>query len=1078
MHTRKILYKTLTIFIIISLLLPLGINYTVKAVTTLTLDDCPYDIEFEKIASDWYLSMGIDSNGYLWGWGSSNDEVFGEAGVRASTAPRKISETIRFKDVAVSSSHILAIDLDGNLYSWGNNSDGQVGDGTTQNVIFLKKIKSGTKFSQVSVSRSSSFAIDTNGNLWAWGSYTARLGLEDIREDVLEPQKVSETIKFSKISASDIHSLAISRDQKLYSWGNNLDGQLGNGGMGSSQRDVETPTQIMPNQTFKDIVTGTLYSMAIDTNGNIWAWGSNDNGQLGDGTTQSTGTPKQITTGKVFNKIEAGKGGRTKQGASFAIDNEGKLWSWGYNENWWLGNGGKENTLQPTKVMENINFKEISAGQYYAIGIDTNKDSWSWGSYLGAKGTGLSAPQNKAIRFTGEDYVVTFKDGTNTLKTEKVKFNKAATAPTPTKEGYVLSWDKEFTNVMEDLTITAVWSEIPNATYKVEHYKQNLETNTYDKVENDTENLTGAAGQIVTATAKNYEGYTENVQHESRVASGEIKTDGSLVLKLYYDINEYTVTFKDGETVLKTEKVKHGQAATAPTPTKQGYILTWSQSFNSVTSDLEVNAVWTPDTAISYKVEHYKQNPTTNTYEKVENDTENLTGTTGQIVTATAKTYEGYTENVQHESRVASGKIKADGSLLLKLYYDANTYKVTLNTNGGTIATGQELTSYTYGVGATLPTPTKTGYIFAGWYNNAEFTGETIANIGTKAVGDRVYFAKWTQNQLTVTFKDGNTILKTEKVAYGQAATAPTPIKDGYVLRWDKQFNNITIDLTVNAIWLVDTDKDGIPDIEDSETLVTYTVKHYKQIADTNEYRLEETESLKGQLGSTVTATAKTYEGYVENTTLAQRVASGIVTADGKLELKLFYDTVKQEEPKQVTYKVEHYAQTKNGYELKETEELTAKVGDEVVAAEKGYASHVVNKQVEGTIQTGTVTESGELVLKLYYDYKQFTVIFKDGDKVVKTQTVIYGEEAIAPILTKTGYILSWDKKTDNITQNETFTAVWTKDPNYVDPNDGKDEAPSKLPQTGESCMIAGTISVLISIAVFLYLKYRKIYSM
>ena len=459
----KMIYKLILIFIL-CILLQISMNYVVEAVTAFTIDDCPYDIEFVKIDTEFYLSMGIDTQGYLWAWGHSNYEVFGEEGITASNAPKKVSETLRFKDFAVSDDHILAIGIDGSLYAWGDNRNGQLGDGGLIKSVQPKRIKSGTKFSQIAVSKGNgSMAIDTDGNLWAWGSYTGGLGLGNITGNVLTPQKVSESIKFSKVTMGGLHTLAIDINGKLYTWGNNLHGQLGNGTKDYLSTNV--PTLIMSNKSFKEVAAATQYSMAIDTNGNIWAWGSNDEGQLGDGTIVSSNVPKQITSGKVFNKIDAGSGGLTNEGASFAIDNEGKLWSWGTNSRYWLGSEEKENVLQPSKVLEQLTFKEISAGQYYAIGIDVNGESWSWGYFAySAKATGMYAPENKAIRFTGDDYVVTFKDGTRVVKTENVKFNKSATPPALEKVGYTLSWDNNYKNIMEDITVNAVWEQ---STYKV-----------------------------------------------------------------------------------------------------------------------------------------------------------------------------------------------------------------------------------------------------------------------------------------------------------------------------------------------------------------------------------------------------------------------------------------------------------------------------------------------------------------------------------------------------------------------------------------------------------------------------------
>lgn len=118
----------------------------------------------------------------------------------------------------------------------------------------------------------------------------------------------------------------------------------------------------------------------------------------------------------------------------------------------------------------------------------------------------------------------------------------------------------------------------------------------------------------------------------------------------------------------------------------------------------------------------------------------------------------------------------------------AGKYTVTYNKNGGTIAGESNYTSYTYGKGLTLPTPTRQGYIFGGWYTNSGLTGNAVTSISTTDTGNKTYYAKWTAGEYTVTFNyQGATSGNKEtsrKVAYGsQYGTLPTPAKTGYTFK-------------------------------------------------------------------------------------------------------------------------------------------------------------------------------------------------------------------------------------------------------------------------------------------------------
>ena len=139
--------------------------------------------------------------------------------------------------------------------------------------------------------------------------------------------------------------------------------------------------------------------------------------------------------------------------------------------------------------------------------------------------------------------------------------------------------------------------------------------------------------------------------------------------------------------------------------------------------------------------------------------------------------------------------------------WEANTYPVTLNTNGGTINSGK-VTSYTYGTGAALPTAddmTYTGYTFKGWYDNEGLTGDPVTAIGDTETGDKEYWAKWTINQYTITVKPENgkaDITITQD--YGTPITAPTLTREGYQFNgWDKTFPTTmpAENLTITAQW-------------------------------------------------------------------------------------------------------------------------------------------------------------------------------------------------------------------------------------------------------------------------------------
>ena len=167
----------------------------------------------------------------------------------------------------------------------------------------------------------------------------------------------------------------------------------------------------------------------------------------------------------------------------------------------------------------------------------------------------------------------------------------------------------------------------------------------------------------------------------------------------------------------------------------------------------------------------------------------------------------------------SNGKFYAPGDSVpaevtkLTAQWTAPTYAVTLNTNGGTINKGN-VTGYTYGVGATLPTAddmTYTGYMFKGWYDNENLTGSPVTAIGGTETGNKEYWAKWEINQYTITFDtNGGSEIAPITQDYGTAITAPdNPTRKGYTFKgWDKEIPETmpAENITITARWR-DTEK-------------------------------------------------------------------------------------------------------------------------------------------------------------------------------------------------------------------------------------------------------------------------------
>lgn len=177
--------------------------------------------------------------------------------------------------------------------------------------------------------------------------------------------------KYKEISVGYNHCLAIDYEGNLWSWGLNDFGQLGNNMKDNKIHNV--PVQIVKDKKFVKIAAGYSYSMAIDEEGNLWTCGYNRCGQLGDGTNINKSSFVKISMETKFAQISAGNY------HCLAIDVNGNLWAWGQNNVAQLGDETRIDKNSPVQVISGTYFKDISAGENHSLAIDSEGNLWGWG---------------------------------------------------------------------------------------------------------------------------------------------------------------------------------------------------------------------------------------------------------------------------------------------------------------------------------------------------------------------------------------------------------------------------------------------------------------------------------------------------------------------------------------------------------------------------------------------------------------------------------------------------------------------------------------------------------------------------
>jgi len=607
-------------------------------------------------------------------------------------------------------------------------------------------------------------------------------------------------------------------------------------------------------------------------------------------------------------------------------------------------------------------------------------------------------------------YTQTFKseketeNGTETEVIADGNYRYGTMMPTPAvyRPGYeFLGWeDEEGAGVpkkvpSENKTYIAKWKALEGITYTVKYYVQNTDNSGYSLSE--TAALTGQMGEEVTAKAADLD---EKVYHlKGELPKGTIKADGSLVLKVYYDLNEYKLTFdaKGGESDQTEVTARYGDKIASPMPTRKGYVFEgWytdeacENAFGQTmpAKDMTVYAKWEKQ-KVNYTVRHLmeklpdaeKENPGGDKEEYPDLDKpveeensyilyeeEVFAAYPEDKVTPDVKRYEGFTSPAAQTTTV-----DGNGNTVIEYKYARNVHKLKL-VDRGVDENNMEGFGMPFGAAIT-EVAIRSGYCFEGWYTDKDFKNRFD---GTMPDKDLTLYAKQTPVMSSYTvyhYKesvDGSYFgLTDEEVLSGLTESEVTP--------QPKQYEGFTSPEAktgqVNG-W-------GGPDIW----------YHYKRNSYNLTYVLNNGEDNKtskvryeADITNTPSRTGYAFAGWYTDEALTQPYVQTTMPAH---DLTLYAKW----EAGMKTYQVRHYQQSignSEQYDLAETETVTAKTGEHLTLAVKAYEGFTAPKPVSyDAVDDGEVT---------YVDYKytrdrhQVTIHYNNGNDS-ETKELAYGEK-------------------------------------------------------------------------------------
>ena len=321
---------------------------------------------WKQVAGGAYNTAAIKTDGTLWTCGYNIYGQLGNSSISHRSSPvQTISAGTNWKQVAGGFFHTAAIKTDGTLWTWGINGYGQLGDSTivSKSSPVQTIAANTTNWKQVSCGGNHTAAIKTDGTLWTCGyNGYGQLGDSTLVSKSSPVQTIAANTTWKQVACGSTHTAAIKTDGTLWTWGYNQNGELGNSSISYRSSPVQT---IAGGTNWKQVAGGTYHTAAIKTNGTLWTWGRGAFGPLGDSTTLSKSSPVQtIAGGTNWKQVFCG-GYHTA-----VIKTDGTLWSWGYNVFGGLGDSTTTDKSSPVQTIAGgTNWKQVSCGLYHTAAI-------------------------------------------------------------------------------------------------------------------------------------------------------------------------------------------------------------------------------------------------------------------------------------------------------------------------------------------------------------------------------------------------------------------------------------------------------------------------------------------------------------------------------------------------------------------------------------------------------------------------------------------------------------------------------------------------------------------------------------
>ena len=324
------------------------------------------------VSAGYKHSLAVAADGSVRSWGDDSAGALGIGRSLVTSTPTAVVGLAGVVQVAAGGEYTAALKADGTVWTWGRNENGQLGDGSLTARSIPVQVAGLTQVAQIAVGRFHMVARRNDGSVWTWGSNNyGELGDDGYPRST--PARVAAISGAVEIAAGTYHSMARTADGRVWAWGANDTGQLGDGTIAEPYRGRFQPMPVAGLDNVAQIAGGATHSVAVKVDGSVWAWGANDQGQIGDGTTAPRPLPTRVSGLGSVVEVSAGPL------YTVVRKNDGTIWAWGNGGNGQLGDGNYAAVVVPVQLpMTGI--AQLAAGFLHSLALASDGGLWAWGS--------------------------------------------------------------------------------------------------------------------------------------------------------------------------------------------------------------------------------------------------------------------------------------------------------------------------------------------------------------------------------------------------------------------------------------------------------------------------------------------------------------------------------------------------------------------------------------------------------------------------------------------------------------------------------------------------------------------------